>query len=55
MGIEYKDNKKIITHPSGHVDELEKKDLEIFRDFLLQRKKEIEKQVTELDQDILKI
>ena len=41
MEIKFENNKKIITHPSGHVDELEKKDLEIFRNFLIQRKEEM--------------
>ena len=52
MNIEYKDGKKIITHPSGVVNEYTIEQLEAIKAELVSEKQEIENQITQVDSDI---
>ena len=52
MNIEYKDGKKIITHPSGVVNEYIIEQLEAIKAGFVSEKTEIENQVTRVENDI---
>jgi len=52
MNIEYKDGKKIITHPSGVVNEYTIEQLEAIKAGLVSEKQEIENKITRVENDI---
>ena len=55
MKIEFKDGKKIITHPSGVVSEYTKEQLEAYREELKKQKAELDGQISQIDKDISKL
>ena len=55
MKIEFKDKKKIVTHPSGHVDEYDKAHLEVNKKELEERKAQIGHQIDLIVNDISRL
>ena len=55
MKIEFKDNKEIITHPSGVVSEYTKEQLEAHRKRLVDEKIRLDESIKRLDEDIFKL
>ena len=53
--IEFKEGKKIIKYPGGIVREQTKEDLEKYKQHLIRRKENIDRQVTLVDKDLMDI
>ena len=49
---EFKDGKKIVTFPDGKVKEIKKEEVEAFKEHLIRRKADIDKQLTYVDADL---
>ena len=52
---EYKNGKKIVTFPDGKVREIKKEEVEAFREHLLRKKADIDKQLTYVDADLVEM
>ena len=49
---EFKAGKKIVTFPDGKVKEIKKEEVEAFKEHLIRRKADIDKQLTYVDADL---
>ena len=52
LNVEFRDEKKIVTHPNGSVSEYPKTVLENHKQHLLERKQMIEDQIAGIDKDL---
>ena len=52
LNVEFRDEKKIVTHPNGSVSEYPKTVLENHKQHLLQRKQMLEDQIAGIDKDL---
>ena len=52
LSVEFRDEKKIVTHPNGSVSEYPKAVLENHKQHLLERKQMIEDQIAGIDKDL---
>lgn len=52
LNVEFRDEKKIITHPNGMVSEYPKAVLENHKQHLLERKQILEDQIAGIDKDL---
>jgi hypothetical protein len=50
--VEFKDGKKITTHPGGKVTEQTKEDLERYKSFLTSEKQRIDRHLSLIDEDL---
>jgi len=50
--IEFKDGKKIITHPNGSIKEYTRADAEKHKDYLLRMRGDIDRQIARVDEDL---
>lgn len=55
ISIEFKNGKKIITHPDGSVKEYSKTDAEKHKDYLLKRRDDVDRQIAHVGEDIVNI
>jgi len=55
MQIEFRDRKKIITHPSGYVSEMTRENLENLKSEMEKQKVKIEEFILEIESDISKL
>jgi len=55
MKIEFKDHKKVITHPTGHINEYDKDYLIKIKGYLIKNRDRLEKQISEIEADISKL
>ena len=53
--VEFREGKKIITHPNGTVSEYPKAVIENHRQRLLERKQDIDTQIVAIDKDLTDI
>jgi len=53
--VTFKDGKKIVTHPDGSSKEYAKADTEKQKDYLLRRRQDLDRQITHIDDDLVKI
>ena len=53
--IEFKDGKKIIKLHDGTVKEYKKEDIERYKQLLVKRKEDIDRQISHVDEDLTKI
>ena len=53
--IEFKDGKKITTHPGGKVTEQTKEDLERYKDFLARERQRVDRHISLIDKDLNQI
>jgi hypothetical protein len=52
LNVEFRDEKKIVTHPNGSVSEYPKTVLENHKQHLLERKQMLEDQIAGIDKDL---
>ena len=52
LNVEFRDEKKIVTHPNGSVSEYPKAVLENHKQHLLERKQMLEDQIAGIDKDL---
>ena len=52
LNVEFRDEKKIVTHPNGSVSEYPKTVLENHKQHLLERKQMLEDQISGIDKDL---
>ena len=52
LNVEFRDEKKIVTHPNGSVSEYPKAVLENHKQHLLERKQMLEDQISGIDKDL---
>jgi len=50
---EFKGGKKIVTLPDGKVKEIKKEEVEAFKEHLIRRKADIDRQLTHVDEDLV--
>ena len=50
--VEYRDNKKIVTHPNGVISEYPKAVLESFKQQMLKQKQTFDAQIAAIDSDL---
>ena len=55
MTVKFKNGKKIVTHPYGSSKEYTKADTEKQKDYLLRRRQDLDRQITRIDDDLVKI
>lgn len=55
MTITFEKGLKVIIHPSGVISKYDKVDIQNFKDELIKEKENIDKQIKELDRDLINI
>jgi len=53
--IEFKDGKKIVTHPDGSIKEFTKADSEKQKEYLTRMRGDLDRQIAHVDEDITNI